>query len=127
MGFTMNLASNSSIIPPIIPRGATGLMALTAALGNTGATSLPLVYFDAPGIYANVLGITGATYAVPGNSYPSESAVLTVEVAVGATAPLGLQGVIIVQRGDDPNRNVPAPAFLHVVVDPNDPCSGGAS
>ncbi len=114
-GFTMNLASNSSIIPPIIAQGASGHMALTAALGNEGATGLPDVYFQANGVNATVLGMTGIFYAVPGNSYPSASTLLNLFVNVGATAPTGLQSVIIVQRGDNPSAIQPAPAFLNIV------------
>jgi hypothetical protein len=114
MGFTMNLAGNTLILPPSVPQGATALMALSAELGNTGATGLPQVFFES-GVDANVLGVTGAMYTVPGNTLPSLQQVITLEIAVGASAPTGLQSVVIVQPGDDPNAIVPAPAFLNVV------------
>jgi len=116
MGFTMNLAGNSLVIPPIIQQGASGLFALGAMLGKPGATTLPEVFFG-DGVEANVLGVTGATFTVPGNTYPSMQQVLTIEVSVGATAPVGLQGVIIVQQGDA-GTNPLFPAALNVV--PND-------
>jgi hypothetical protein len=114
MGFTMNLAGNTLILPPMVPQGASAMMALITALGNTGATSLPQVFFES-GVSANVIGVTGATSTVPGNTMPSLQQVITLQLNVGATAPLGLQGVIIVQRGDNPSTIEPAPAFLNIV------------
>ena len=116
-GPALPLASNTVIVPPFVRAGSTSVPLTLICTGVvTGpAGQLPAVTFDGPdAIVATVAGRVGeVTYTVPGNSYPSTSQVLTLEVQVPSTAAPGLRGVAITNFGS----TVPqmAPAFLHVV------------
>ncbi|HET7868413.1 MAG TPA: hypothetical protein VFL86_28715 [Burkholderiaceae bacterium] len=125
VGVTMSLASNSSIIPPTLKAGQKNqALALTYA-APTGSAALPqtqwpTVVFTLPNgqadgsITATVAGfVPKVTYAVPGNTYPSDSQLLNLQVSVAANAPTGVRGVVIVPAGQvfSPAA-VAAPAFL---------------
>jgi len=127
VGVPMVLASNSSIIPPTLRPGSSNIaLALTYA-APTGGTALPpaqwptVVFTDSDGnadttIIAKVVGFNpNINYAVPGNTYPSQSQLLNLQVSVTAQAPTGVRGVVIVPAGQtfEPTI-VPAPAFLVV-------------
>lgn len=113
-GQTMNLASNSTLIAPLVEQGATGIP-MTLSFAGDGSDPLPTVTFptsdDPTGsdITVTVTGIAPVNYAVPGNSYPSSYNVLSLTVDVSASATLGLRGV---QIGSAPA----APALLNVVA-----------
>lgn len=128
MNVNMVLASNSSIIPPSLPPGASDVaLALTCAMPTSTVPppgQWPSVVFTGtngqpdPTITASVTAYaTGINYAVPGNTYPSASQLLTLSVSVAATAAPGVRGVVIVPYGQTfGSSGAPAPAFL--VVDP---------
>lgn len=115
----MNLASNSTLIAPVVGRGArNALMVLTCdtlMLGPRG--ELPQVGFPsasgATDIVVRVLGSGTANYAVPGNSYPSQYTALTLSIDVDPNAQTGLRGVQVTNYGQRPGQT--APAFLNVV------------
>lgn len=112
MGMTMNLASNSTLIAPMVKPGQTNIpMVLTAA--TVSGTTLPTVDFG-PGITAQVVGKSQVKYAVPGNSYPDTVTVLTLQVNVAANAQPGLRGLTLTNSGQSPS-NTPFPAALNVV------------
>ena len=127
VGVPMVLASNSSIIPPTVHAGDTNLkLALTYA-APTGTNPLtpqqwPQVVFTLPNgqadtsITTSVIGFQpSVTYAVPGNTYPSASQLLSLSVAVGSGAPAGVRGIVIVPAGQVFSTQLtPAPAFLVV-------------
>jgi hypothetical protein len=113
VGQTMNLASNTVIVPAVVEQGATGLaMALTFGYSTPSPpTELPQVVFPGGGIAATPVSFEPVMYAPPGNSYPSENCVLKLTLDVDAGAPLGLQGL---QLG--PGSPETAPAFVNVVA-----------
>lgn len=125
VGVNMVLASNSSIIAPTLPAGAANqTLALTYA-APTGTDMLPqtqwptVVFTSADGqpdtsITVTVLGMNpNVSYAVPGNTYPSSSQLLNLQVSVAAGAQPGVRGVVIVPDGMSfADAGIPAPAFL---------------
>lgn len=126
-GVQMVLASNSSIIPPTVaPSTQNAAIALTYA-APAGATTLPqqqwpTVIFTLPNgqpdtsITAKVTGYNpNVYYAVPGNTYPSQSQLLNLQVSVAAGSPAGVRGCVIVPAGQVFSSAItPAPAFLVV-------------
>lgn len=117
VGVPMVLASNTVILPPTVAPGQSGvllsLVCVGAASGPGGA--LPTVAFDGPAgdVTVQVLGLQdGINYTVPGNSYPSTSQVLSLMIAVAASAQPGLRGVTIANPGQAAGEA--APAFLRI-------------
>lgn len=119
VGFAMNLASNTVIIPPAVPQGARNVqMALSCVLGSVNPNALPTVTFSpSHGIKAHCTNIAYVNYAVPGNSYPSQSQLLTLVLDIAPDTPLGLKGVRITNSGQRPGQA--APAFLNIVEPTN--------
>lgn len=128
-GVAMVLASNSSIIPPALSPGQQNqALALTYA-APTGTSPLPptqwpTVVFTLPNGQADT-SITAAVtgfdpeidYAVPGNTYPSPSQLLNLQVSVAADSAPGVRGVVIVPAGQVFSSSaVAAPAFLVVAA-----------
>jgi hypothetical protein len=115
--FPMNLASNTVIMPPIVKQGDSGVeLALTCAGVVPGPENqLPDVSFPPGGdiTVTDVTGPTTVTYAVPGNSYPSENQLLTLTIDVASDAQLGLRGVQVTNYGQ-PTADA-APALLNVI------------
>ncbi|TFW31353.1 hypothetical protein [Massilia horti] len=121
----MNLASNSSIIPPTLKPGQSRqALALTCSLPS-GETALPKekwpkVLFTLPNgsidtdINALVVDmVPNIKYAVPGNTYPDFAQLLKLEVSVTPRAAPGVRGVVIVPAGQTVSPAIPpAPAFL---------------
>lgn len=132
MNVTMSLASNSSIIPPTLLAGQSAQpLALTYA-APTGTTVLPqnqwptVVFTQADGSADTTITTTVAdidfsvTYAVPGNTYPSTSQLLKLQVSVASSAAPGVRGVVIVPHGQTFSSSmVAAPAFLVVAAATN--------
>ena len=121
-GVPMSLASNSVIIPPQVPQGASGLaMALTCSTAVRGPDGqLPTVTVPEGDITFTVVSMTTVNYAAPGNSYPSDFQLLTLNVAVSPNAVLGLRSIVVnnpSQMGTTPPPPaLPAPAFLNIVA-----------
>ena len=117
VGYPMNLASNTVIMPPVVAQGATGQLAL--ACSGVGGQP-PSVAFSINGgssgdiKVSGVSGPTTITYAVPGNSYPSDSQLVTFAVSVAPGAPLGLWDVTVTNAGGQ--TGIQAPGFLNVVA-----------
>jgi len=72
-----------------------------------------VITFDDPAITATFVKQEPITYAVPGNSYPSNSVALFLSVSVGANAGLGTHGLSLSQAGKKPGPSMPA--LIHVV------------
>ncbi|WP_187345010.1 hypothetical protein [Cystobacter ferrugineus] len=109
MGTEMNLASNSTLIAPIVKPGQSDIpMVLTASIPGT---TLPTVSFG-EGISVTVKDMRTVKYAVPGNTYPDEAQALELLVSVSANAALGLRGVWINQA----QSPIAFPAALNVVA-----------
>jgi hypothetical protein len=130
-GVQMSLASNSSIIPPTLYPGEKNVaLALTYAAPTANAplpeTQWPKVYFTGPdglvdsSVSVSVTGFTPeVTYAVPGNTYPSPSQLLNLNVSVSGSSPPGMRSIVIVPAGQVFSPSiVPAPAFLVVAASP---------
>jgi hypothetical protein len=126
-GVQMVLASNSSVIPPTVPAGTHNAAIALTYSAPAGATTLPqpqwpTVVFTLPNgdadasITTNVTGYNpNIYYAVPGNTYPSASQLLNLNVSVAANSPKGVRGVVIVPAGQAFSPAItPAPAFLVV-------------
>ena len=131
-GVQMVLASNSNIIPPVVPPGTQNAAFALTYNAPAGATSLPqqqwpTVVFTLPNgqedtsITTNVTGYNpNIFYAVPGNTYPSQCQLLNVSISVAANSPAGMRGIVIVPAGQVFSTSViPAPGFL--VVGPTNP------
>ncbi|HYP15227.1 MAG TPA: hypothetical protein VEQ63_14960 [Bryobacteraceae bacterium] len=108
VGQPMTLVSNSTLIAPMLPQSGRATMVLTAALTST---KLPSVTFDDDDITGTVTGSFSVSYAVPGNTYPSQSTALVVDVAVSPSARTGLRGVSL-------NGGPVMPALLNVLAIP---------
>ena len=108
------LVSNSTMIAPLITPGATNVpMALVFAPANDKTSPLQVSF--GPGITVTVQGTAQTVnYAIPGNSYPSPSSVLSLLVSVDANAALGLRGCTIINQGDPAQPAMPA--LLNVVA-----------
>lgn len=125
VGQPMVLASNSSIIPPTVPPGSKVQLALTFS-SPSGSQNLPqpkwpTVAFtteDGQADSSIKVQVTGfepnITYAVPGNTYPGECQLLSLEVSVDAKAASGVRGIVIAPTGVAFDSITPAPAFLVV-------------
>ena len=110
MNNPISLASNSTLIPPILSQGAQNvpmsLTCATTALGPSG--QMPHVDLG-PGITVTVLSFDpNITYAVPGNSYPSQCGVLSLQVSVDADAAPGIRDLTLTNYGDTPGIAMPA-------------------
>jgi hypothetical protein len=73
----------------------------------------PVITFDDPAITATFLRSETVNYAIPGNSYPSPSIALFIEVNVGSGATLGAHSVFLSAAGQKPGPAMPA--LLHIV------------
>lgn len=119
VGYPMVLASNSAIIPPGVPAGSTVRIAMPFIAADS---ERPKVIFTNgntpdPDIAVTVVGYNANIYyATPGNSYPSQSQLLRLEVTVAAGAAAGVRGVIIVSSGQNASQITPFPAALLVTA-----------
>lgn len=131
-GVTMSLASNSSIIPPTLQQGQMQqALALTCALPSgeqvLAQAQWPDVIFTLPdgtpdaNILTKVTGFSPSiNYAVPGNTYPSPSQLLSLSVSVSPSAAPGVRGLALVPAGQKFSSAIPiAPAFLVVATPSN--------
>ena len=110
MNNPISLASNSTLIPPILKQGAQNVpMSLTCATTSLGPNGqFPTVDLG-PGITVAVQSFDpNITYAVPGNSYPSQCGVLSLLVSVDANAAPGIRDVTLTNYGDTPSAAMPA-------------------
>jgi hypothetical protein len=115
VGFPMNLASNTVIAPAVVSPGDQGLQMVlvcaTVAPGPNG--ELPEITVPEGDISITATALSTLTYAAPGNSYPSEFQVLSLDVSVDAGAPPGLRGIKITNYGQSPGET--GPGFFNVL------------
>jgi hypothetical protein len=113
----ISLASNTVIVAPMVEQGSSAQLVLTCGTVVLGENQEPptVVFVSAGGdkIVASVTRVTDVNYAVPGNSYPSDSQALAITIDVPADAETGLWGVQVTNAGQQPGEI--APALLHVV------------
>lgn len=111
VGVTANLASNSTMIAPRIAPGTTALMVLVV---DAIDPSKPPTVSLGDGISVGVGAITEVSYAIPGNSYPSTSYAITLQVNVTGAAQVGPRGCQVTNPGQ---AFAPAiPALLQVIA-----------
>jgi len=110
----ISLASNSTMIAPIVRCGQGNVpMSLTCLVTLGASGELPSVDFG-PGITVTVTGYQdNINYAVPGNSYPDSCGVLSLQVSVAPGAMLGLRAVTLTNSGQDQQASMPA--MLNVI------------
>lgn len=110
--FPMTVLSNSTYVTPRIKQGTTSasMIIVVDALDVTNGN--PTVTFDGSDITATVGNIGKVTYAVPGNSYPSNYSTVEITVDVAADATTGLRNVYVTNT--DQQQGVAMPALLYV-------------
>jgi len=114
-GQTMSLASNTVIVPPWLPAdGSTQQLVLTCNPPTSGTPTVQVLTADGSGpdpvIAVTVTGMASVVYAVPGNSYPSKSAALSLTVTVAPGAASGLRAINVVGGGQLPTAVYIKPA-----------------
>lgn len=111
----MSLASNTVIVPPQVQQGATGLQMTLTCSGVTDGEAPTIVFSgDDDLTVSNVSAPSAVTYAVPGNTYPSDNQAVTFELAVAAEAAPGPRSIVVTNYAQP--AGAPAPAFLEVVA-----------
>jgi hypothetical protein len=115
MNTPIPLASNSTLIAPIIKQGATNVtMCLTCSASLGPQQQLPQVDLGPDITVTSLSFVSNINYAVPGNSYPSPCGMLTIQVNVSPAAAVGLRGLVLTNFGDPVQP--PMPALLNVVA-----------
>jgi len=114
VGQPMNLASNSTMIAPQVAPGAQRQSLTLVVTGLLPDTQIPSVSFGA-GVQVVAAGpMRVVNYAIPGNTYPSDSYSLTIYVSVDSNAAPGLRDAQVTNQGQAPS--VAVPALLNVVA-----------
>jgi hypothetical protein len=112
VGVTANLASNSTLIAPRIAPG-TNSADMVLVVTGIDPSRLPSVSFG-EGISVGIGAITEVTYAIPGNSYPSQNYAILLRLQVNSSAAPGLRGCYVANPGQPPASVVPMPALLNI-------------
>ncbi|WP_257454227.1 hypothetical protein [Archangium lipolyticum] len=113
VGQQMSLASNSTLIAPLVTVGQQKVP-MVLVVGMDLSSPKPDVSFG-DGITVEVQGMRSVTYAIPGNTYPSTSVAVDILVSVASTAISGLKGVTVTPSGQNASQFVAMPALLNVV------------
>lgn len=109
----MNLLSNSTYIPPAVTPGSKSVsMVITTDSINLAAGD-PVLQFNNPDITSTYVSYEKVNYAVPGNSYPSESVALYFVVNIGENVTPGLYDVQLSAANQTPGPAMPS--LLHIV------------
>lgn len=112
VGQPMNLASNSTMIAPHIEPGAVRRPLTLVLTGLLDPPQLPNVSFG-PGVSVVAGAMQPVHYAIPGNTYPSDSWALSLLVNVDAGAAPGLRDALVNNPGQ--TATIPTPALLNIV------------
>ncbi|MDJ0796850.1 MAG: hypothetical protein QNJ51_08420 [Calothrix sp. MO_167.B12] len=122
------LVSNTTFVVTTVEQGQSSIEIALTYSPSSDSPPIPTVEFSTvndqdpignqdvdSNITATVVGgPTPVNYAVPGNSYPSDSYVLFLTLNIGSSAELGLRGVRITDPSQTPAPFVPA--LLNVVA-----------
>jgi hypothetical protein len=116
MAMPISLASNSTLIAPLLVPGVSNVpMALVCATTQVGPQGqLPIVNLGPDVTVTSVSLDTNVFYAVPGNSYPSQNAMLNILVSVSPNAALGLRGLALSNYGDP--AQMAMPGMINIVA-----------
>ncbi|WP_434424519.1 hypothetical protein [Nannocystis pusilla] len=112
VGQPMNLASNSTMIAPHIEPGAVRRPLTLVLTGLLDPPQIPNVSFG-PGVTVVAGAMKPVNYAIPGNTYPSDSWALSLLVNVAADAAPGLRDVLVTNPGQ--TATIAMPALLNIV------------
>lgn len=108
-----NLLSNSTFIAPKLIPGSTNVpMVLTVDSFNESAGA-PGVTFTDPGITATFEKSAKINYTVPGNSYPSSSVAIFINVDVSSNVKPGAYGILVNNANAAPGPAMPS--LIHIV------------
>jgi hypothetical protein len=110
VGVTANLASNSTMIAPWVPPSASNVP-LVLILTGVDPTKPPSVSFG-EGVTVTAGAMSQVTYAIPGNSYPSQNYAMAITVSVSPTAAPGMRNCWVTNPGQQPSA--PMPALLNI-------------
>ena len=117
------LASNTVIIAVRARQGSSSTMVVTAS-PPWSQQPYPQIQFSIDGtnvdasVIATVTNAESVTYAVPGNSYPSENTAFTIDVEISPDAAPGMRWMSIAYSGQSPNFAMPS---LLLVLAPEAP------
>lgn len=122
VGQAMTLASNTVIVPPRVKPGQSVKLVLTFSADSSGGSNAPVMTFVAPDgsiapdvLVSNVGQPYSVTYAVPGNSYPSQNLAVEFTVNIAAHAQPAVLGLRLTSPGTNPSPPPPPiPAFLTI-------------
>ncbi|MFT3824794.1 MAG: hypothetical protein QM731_12770 [Chitinophagaceae bacterium] len=118
VGQSMTLLSNSTFIAPVVKPGTTYQMLATYLpykdIKKFNYLNYPTVTFDHPGIGVEVKhAFPPFSYAVPGNSYPSQVMGIQLDVTIDKTVPPGMYSLNIQDVGQI-GTGTSMPAMLRV-------------
>jgi hypothetical protein len=113
VGVTATLASNSTLIAPWVPAGASDVP-MVVVLGEINPAQPPRISFGDPAIEVVAGEIKEVTYAIPGNSYPSQNYAMAIKISVSASAAPGLRGCYATNPAQP--QAPPMPALLNIVA-----------
>ena len=109
----MNLASNSTIIAPLLAQGSTQAAMILVVGGIDTSTALTLDF--GAGVTATVSGpLAEVTYAIPGNTYPSSNVAVPITLSVAQDATTGLRGCTARTAGQ--STLIAFPAAVNIVA-----------
>jgi hypothetical protein len=113
----MTLLSNSTLIAPSVKQGSTIMHMVLVMTGGYAVPQNPYTWptlvFDGPDLTAEVVAAQVVHYAIPGNSYPSDSLALSINLKVASNATKGLRAVGL--KNKDVSNPVLMPAMLQVI------------
>ena len=112
VGYPMNMASNTVIMPPVLKQGNSYQLALIFIASSGSESELPLVSVPEEDIRFSSSEVANVTYAAPGNSYPSVFQIVILDANVSPDATPGLRNIIL--SYENAKSDVPAPAYLCV-------------
>jgi hypothetical protein len=109
----MTLASNSTLIAPLVQAGATGV-AMTLVVGGIDTCAQLTIDFGS-GVSATVSGaLSAVSYAIPGNTYPSSNVAVPITLSIATDAAAGLRGCTVSVAGQ--TTLIAFPALLNIVA-----------
>jgi len=113
VGVAMNLASNSTIIAPLVRQGTGSASMILVVGGINTSTALTLDFGD--GVTSTVSGpLVDVSYAIPGNTYPSSNVAVPITLTVTKRAATGLRGCTASTDGQ--TTLIAFPAAINIVV-----------
>ncbi len=111
VGVTADLASNSTLIAPWVQPGQTNVP-MVLVLTGIDSSQPPTGVSLGDGVTVNIGDITPVTYAIPGNSYPSQNHAMAITVSISSNAAPGVRDCCVTNPGQE--QPVPMPSLLDI-------------